>query len=40
MIAKRVQEEQELSKQQLKRKAEVQKAAQFYNEEDWDTIRA
>ncbi|GJZ15688.1 hypothetical protein Tco_0551365 [Tanacetum coccineum] len=32
--------EQELSEQQLKRKAEVQKAAQFYTEEDWDTIRA
>ncbi|GJT32249.1 hypothetical protein Tco_0922668 [Tanacetum coccineum] len=40
MLAKRVQEEQELSKQQLKRKAKVQKAAQFYTEEDWDIIRA
>ncbi|GKB56250.1 hypothetical protein Tco_0912436 [Tanacetum coccineum] len=40
MVAKRVQEEQELSEQQLKRKAEVQEAAQFYTEEDWDTIRA
>ncbi|GKA80749.1 hypothetical protein Tco_0787441 [Tanacetum coccineum] len=40
MLAKRVQEEQELSEQQLKRKVEVQKAAQFYTEEDWDTIRA
>ncbi|GJV22714.1 putative ribonuclease H-like domain-containing protein [Tanacetum coccineum] len=40
MVAKRVQEEQELSKQQLKRKAKVQEAAQFYTEEDWDTIRA
>ncbi|GKG18909.1 hypothetical protein Tco_0376008, partial [Tanacetum coccineum] len=40
MLAKRVQEEQELSEQQLKRKAEVQKAAQIYTEEDWDTIRA
>ncbi|GJW99301.1 hypothetical protein Tco_0183215 [Tanacetum coccineum] len=39
-IAKRVHEEQELSEQQLKRKAEVQKAAQFYTEEDWDIIRA
>ncbi|GJW76226.1 hypothetical protein Tco_0137908 [Tanacetum coccineum] len=39
MIAKKVQEEQELSEQQLKRKAEVQEAAQFYTEEDWDTIR-
>ncbi|GJX46379.1 hypothetical protein Tco_0271569 [Tanacetum coccineum] len=40
MLAKKVQEEQELSEQQLKRKAEAQKAAQFYTEEDWDTIRA
>ncbi|GJZ81243.1 ribonuclease H-like domain-containing protein, partial [Tanacetum coccineum] len=40
MLAKRVQEEQELLEQQLKRKAEVQKAAQFYTKEDWDTIRA
>ncbi|GJY85825.1 hypothetical protein Tco_0732749 [Tanacetum coccineum] len=40
MLAKSVQEEQELSEQQLKRKAEVQKVAQFYTEEDWDTIRA
>ncbi|GKC90274.1 hypothetical protein Tco_1150923, partial [Tanacetum coccineum] len=32
-------EEQELSEQQLKRKVEVQKAAQFYTKEDWDTIR-
>ncbi|GKB78793.1 hypothetical protein Tco_0945688 [Tanacetum coccineum] len=39
MVAKRVQEEQKLSEQQLKRKAEVQEAAQFYTEEDWDTIR-
>ncbi|GJZ22410.1 hypothetical protein Tco_0559449 [Tanacetum coccineum] len=40
LLAKRIQEEQELSKQQQKRKAEVQEAAQFYTEEDWDTIRA
>ncbi|GJX79688.1 hypothetical protein Tco_0327837 [Tanacetum coccineum] len=40
MLAKRVQEEQKLSEKQLKMKAEVQKAAQFYTEEDWDTIRA
>ncbi|GKA58507.1 hypothetical protein Tco_0757695 [Tanacetum coccineum] len=40
MLAKSMQEEQELSEQQLKRKVEVQKAAQFYTEEDWDTIRA
>ncbi|GJZ25412.1 hypothetical protein Tco_0569665 [Tanacetum coccineum] len=39
MLAKKVQEEQELSEQQLKRKAEVQKAAQFYTKEDWYTIR-
>ncbi|GJT16533.1 RPM1-interacting protein 4-like protein isoform X1 [Tanacetum coccineum] len=39
MVAKRVQEEQKLSEQQLKRKAEVQEAAQFYTEEDMDTIR-
>ncbi|GKA06542.1 uncharacterized mitochondrial protein-like protein [Tanacetum coccineum] len=37
--SKEWQEEQELSEQQLKRKAEVQEAAQFYIEEDWDTIR-
>ncbi|GKE68304.1 hypothetical protein Tco_1526376 [Tanacetum coccineum] len=40
LIAKRISEEEELSKQQKKRKAEVQEAAQFYTEEDWDTIRA
>ncbi|GJT07154.1 hypothetical protein Tco_0841616 [Tanacetum coccineum] len=40
MVAKRVQKEQKLSEQQLKRKAEVQEAAQFYTEEDMDTIRA
>ncbi|GKD91782.1 hypothetical protein Tco_1371619 [Tanacetum coccineum] len=40
LLAKRIQEEQELSEQQQKRKAEVQEAAQFYTEEDWDTIRA
>ncbi|GJS04465.1 hypothetical protein Tco_0320973 [Tanacetum coccineum] len=39
-LAKRIQEEQELSEQQQKRKAKVQEAAQFYTEEDWDTIRA
>ncbi|GKE02668.1 hypothetical protein Tco_1390651, partial [Tanacetum coccineum] len=33
-------DEQELSEQQQKRKAKVQEAAQFYTEEDWDTIRA
>ncbi|GJT24656.1 putative ribonuclease H-like domain-containing protein [Tanacetum coccineum] len=40
LLAKRIQEEQELSEQQQKRKAKVQEAAQFYTEEDWDTIRA
>ncbi|GJX35908.1 putative ribonuclease H-like domain-containing protein [Tanacetum coccineum] len=40
MIAKRMAEEEELSEQQKKRKAEVQEAAQNYTEEDWDTIRA
>ncbi|GKE19929.1 hypothetical protein Tco_1431441, partial [Tanacetum coccineum] len=40
LLAKRIQEEQELSEQQQKRKVEVQEAAQFYTEEDWDTIRA
>ncbi|GJX58709.1 hypothetical protein Tco_0290099 [Tanacetum coccineum] len=34
LLAKRIQEEQELSEQQQKRKAEVQEAAQFYTEED------
>ncbi|GJZ87446.1 hypothetical protein Tco_0659056 [Tanacetum coccineum] len=33
-------EEEELSEQQKKRKAEVQEAAQNYTKEDWDTIRA
>ncbi|GJV81255.1 putative ribonuclease H-like domain-containing protein [Tanacetum coccineum] len=40
LLAKRIQEVQELSKQQQKRKAEVQEASQFYTKEDWDTIRA
>ncbi|GKE55347.1 hypothetical protein Tco_1494532 [Tanacetum coccineum] len=40
LLAKRIQEEQELSEQQLKRKDQVQEAAQYYTEEDWDTIRA
>ncbi|GKG59472.1 hypothetical protein Tco_0605123, partial [Tanacetum coccineum] len=38
--AKRISEEQELSKQQEKRKAKVQEATQHYSEEDWDNIRA
>ncbi|GJW44590.1 ribonuclease H-like domain-containing protein [Tanacetum coccineum] len=40
MIAKRMTEEEALSEQQKKRKAQVQFEAQFYTEEDWDTIRA
>ncbi|GKE12218.1 hypothetical protein Tco_1415769, partial [Tanacetum coccineum] len=40
LLAKRIQEEKELSEQQQKRKAEVQEATQYYTEEDWDTIRA
>ncbi|GKF75375.1 hypothetical protein Tco_0224819, partial [Tanacetum coccineum] len=34
-----MEEEEELSEQQKKRKVEVQEAAQYYTEEDWDTIR-
>ncbi|GKE04066.1 hypothetical protein Tco_1396084 [Tanacetum coccineum] len=34
LLAKRIQEEQELSEQQQKRKAKVQEVAQFYTEED------
>ncbi|GKB75996.1 hypothetical protein Tco_0942891 [Tanacetum coccineum] len=40
MIAKRIAEEEALSEQQKKRKAQVQFEAQFYTEEDWDAIRA
>ncbi|GJW72594.1 hypothetical protein Tco_0129511 [Tanacetum coccineum] len=40
MIAKRMAEEEALSEQQKKRKAQVQFEAQFYTEEDWDAIRA
>ncbi|GJX13721.1 hypothetical protein Tco_0205479 [Tanacetum coccineum] len=40
LLAKRIQEEQELSEQQQKRKAQVHEAAQHYTEEDWDNIRA
>ncbi|GJT27868.1 hypothetical protein Tco_0908143 [Tanacetum coccineum] len=39
-LAKRLQEELELSESQKKRMAQVQEAAQFYTEEDWDTIWA
>ncbi|GKA38494.1 hypothetical protein Tco_0731045 [Tanacetum coccineum] len=40
LLAKRISEEQELSEQQKKRKAKIQKAAQCYTKEDWDTIKA
>ncbi|GJS52376.1 putative ribonuclease H-like domain-containing protein [Tanacetum coccineum] len=40
MIAKRMAEEEALTEQQKKRKAQVQFEAQFYTEEDWDAIRA
>ncbi|GKE89128.1 hypothetical protein Tco_1566603, partial [Tanacetum coccineum] len=40
MGAKRMSEEEALSEQQKKRKAQVQFEAQYYTEEDWDAIRA
>ncbi|GJW96344.1 hypothetical protein Tco_0178152 [Tanacetum coccineum] len=40
MVAKRMAEEEALSEQQKKRKAQVQFEAQFYTEEDWDVIKA
>ncbi|GJX83016.1 hypothetical protein Tco_0332497 [Tanacetum coccineum] len=40
MVAKRMAEEEALSEQQKKRKAQVQFEAQYYTEEDWDIIRA
>ncbi|GJY30766.1 hypothetical protein Tco_0414261 [Tanacetum coccineum] len=40
LIAQRMAEEQELTDEQKKRKAQVQFEAQSYTEEDWDTIRA
>ncbi|GJV15876.1 hypothetical protein Tco_1361199 [Tanacetum coccineum] len=40
LLAKRLVEEEELTEQQKKRKAQVQFEAQFYTEEDWDAIRA
>ncbi|GJU47143.1 hypothetical protein Tco_1204409 [Tanacetum coccineum] len=40
LIAKRMAEEEALSEQQKKRKAQVQFEAQYYTEEDWDAIRA
>ncbi|GJW84347.1 hypothetical protein Tco_0157492 [Tanacetum coccineum] len=40
LAAKRLQEKLKLFEAQKKRMAQVQEAAQFYTEEDWDTIRA
>ncbi|GJV01042.1 putative ribonuclease H-like domain-containing protein [Tanacetum coccineum] len=40
LLAKRLAEEETLSEQQKKRKAQVQFEAQHYTEEDWDAIRA
>ncbi|GJS13313.1 putative ribonuclease H-like domain-containing protein [Tanacetum coccineum] len=40
LFAQRMEEEQELTDEQKKRKAQVQFEAQFYSQEDWDTIRA
>ncbi|GKA83553.1 hypothetical protein Tco_0805148, partial [Tanacetum coccineum] len=40
MVAKRLAEEEALSEQQKKRKAQVQFESQYYTEEDWDAIRA
>ncbi|GJR27968.1 hypothetical protein Tco_1104200 [Tanacetum coccineum] len=40
LLAQRLVEEQELTEEQKKRKAQVQFEAQSYTKEDWDTIRA
>ncbi|GJV82560.1 hypothetical protein Tco_1522458 [Tanacetum coccineum] len=40
LLAQRMAEEQELTEEQKKRKAQVQFEAQSYTKEDWDTIRA
>ncbi|GJT90827.1 hypothetical protein Tco_1079672 [Tanacetum coccineum] len=40
LLAQRMAEEQELTEEQNKRKAQVQFEAQSYTKEDWDTIRA
>ncbi|GJW81249.1 putative ribonuclease H-like domain-containing protein [Tanacetum coccineum] len=40
LIAKRVQDELELFETQKNRMAQVQEAAKYYTEEDWDSIRA
>ncbi|GJZ66803.1 hypothetical protein Tco_0630043 [Tanacetum coccineum] len=40
LLAQRIEEEEELNKQQKKRRAQVQFEAQHYTDEDWDLIRA
>ncbi|GJV90587.1 hypothetical protein Tco_1538400 [Tanacetum coccineum] len=40
LIAKRMQDELELSETQKNRMAQVQEAAKYYTEEDWDLVRA
>ncbi|GJZ30332.1 hypothetical protein Tco_0575379 [Tanacetum coccineum] len=40
MIAKRMAEEEALTEQQKKRKAQVQFEAKFYTEEEWDAIKS
>ncbi|GJV46944.1 hypothetical protein Tco_1437156 [Tanacetum coccineum] len=40
LLAQRIAEEEELTEQQMKRKAQVQFEAQHYTNEDWDLIRA
>ncbi|GKF34090.1 hypothetical protein Tco_0107290, partial [Tanacetum coccineum] len=40
LLAQRIAEEEELNKQQKKRRAQVQFEAQHYTDEDWDLIRA
>ncbi|GJW90286.1 hypothetical protein Tco_0167839 [Tanacetum coccineum] len=40
LIARRVQDELELSETQKNRIAQVQEAAKYYTEEDWDSVRA
>ncbi|GJY41042.1 hypothetical protein Tco_0428312 [Tanacetum coccineum] len=40
LLAQRLAEEEELNKQQKKRRAQVQFEAQHYTDEDWDLIRA
>ncbi|GJZ40420.1 hypothetical protein Tco_0586983 [Tanacetum coccineum] len=40
LLAQRIAEEEEVNKQQKKRRAQVQFEAQHYTDEDWDLIRA